>query len=316
MTRFETPRVAIIGAGEIGRGWAALAVSAGWPVAIYDAESEILQRASENIAERVEMLTRLGRTDQARVGESLDLMRVGRSLLQTVTDADWIIEAAPEDLHLKQKLLEQVEQVSRLAAIVTSSASGIQPSALCARLRRPERLMVAHPLTPVELVPLVEVVPGPRTDPACVEDVRFWLQLLGQVPIVLKKELPGHAIGRIQAAVWRECIHLVLQGVLDVDDVDAAVAMGPALGWAAAGPHLTHHLAAGESGAEMYLARALGDYETLWGHLADWQKLEGEDQKRLIKAIEKTYAGQSPEQREKRDRKLAAMRKAQGENDH
>ena len=307
MTRFETPKVAIIGAGEIGCGWAALTVSSGWPVAIYDADSQALQIAPDNIGDRVKALVKMGRADQTVASDSLGLLRIGRSLLHALTDADWIIEAATEDLVTKQKLLEQVELVSRLAAVVTSSAAGIQPTALCARLRRPERVMVVNPLNPVELIPLVEVVPSPRTDQGCVEDVRFWLRLLGRTAVVLKKEIPGNAVGRVQAAVWRECIHLVLEGVLDVDDVDAAIMMGPAVAWTAAGPHLTQHLGAGESGVEMFLSKLLSTYEDWWSHLASWQKLAPEDQKRLIRLIEKTYETQIPELTESRNRRLAAV---------
>ncbi|MEO8139898.1 MAG: 3-hydroxyacyl-CoA dehydrogenase NAD-binding domain-containing protein, partial [Gemmatimonadota bacterium] len=95
MTRFETPRVTIVGAGEIGRGWAALAVAAGWPVTIYDADSEVLSPAAEAIGDRVVSLVRHKRAEAQVAEDALNLMRVGRSLLQAVEDADWIIEAVP-----------------------------------------------------------------------------------------------------------------------------------------------------------------------------------------------------------------------------
>jgi 3-hydroxybutyryl-CoA dehydrogenase len=311
MTRFEAPRVAIIGAGQIGRGWAALVVAAGWPVAIYDADADALARAVDEIADRVLTLVKLGRADATVAEDCLNLIRVGRSLLHAVTDADWIIEAAPEELGVKQRLLEQVEQVARMAAVVTSSASGIGPSALAARLRRPERMLVAHPLDPVELIPVVEMIPGPATAPECVENVRLWLGLLGRAPIVLRKEIAGNVLGRIQAAVWRECIHLVLEGVLDVEDADQAVSLGPSLGWAAGGPHLSHHLAAGDRGVDLYISTQMATYESWWASLATWHKLETEDQKRLIRAIEKAYTGHTPELREQRDARLARLLEAE-----
>lgn len=307
MTRFERPRVAVIGAGDAGCGWSALAVAAGWLVTIYDADSPILQRAARDIADRVHRLVLLGRADQAVAEESLSLMRVGRSLLNAVNEADWIIEVTSQDLAAKQRLLEQVEQVSRLAAVVTSGGSGMHASDLCARLRRPERLMVAHAITPVELLPLVEVVPGPLTDPACVEDVRFWLGLLGRSPIIVRKEITGNVVGRIQAAMWRECIHLVLEGVLDADDMDTAVGLGPGLGWVAAGPHLTQCLGARDWNPDAVLSQALATFEELWSGLATWQKLTPEEQKRLIRSIEKVYAQRAPELRERRDQRLAAL---------
>jgi 3-hydroxybutyryl-CoA dehydrogenase len=306
MTRFEQPRLAIIGAGEIGCGWAALAVGAGWPVAIYETDTQHLHRAVDEIARRAETLIGLGRADATVARENLGRLRTGRSLLNAVDDADWIIEALPEDLSLKQKLYDQVEPIARMAAILTSSTAGLRPSELCARVRRPERFLVAHPMRPVEYLPVVEVVPGANTDPACVEDVRFWLSLLGRVPIVFKKEISGNIVARIEAAVYRECIHLVLQGVLDVEDVDRAIALGPALAWAASGPQASEELAAGELGAiDIFIPTYVKECEERWGQLAQWQKLTPEEQKKLIRAVEKAYEGRLPELREVRDRRLA-----------
>jgi carnitine 3-dehydrogenase len=310
MSRFETPRIAIIGAGEIGRGWAALAVAAGWPVTIYDADAEALASASEVIGDRVVTLVRLKRAEPMVAEEALNQMRVGRSLLQTVSDATWIIEAVPEELATKLKVLQLIEQVARLSAVITSSASSLGPSILCSRLERPERFMVTHPLDPVELIPLVEVVPSPRTDPACIEDVRFWLGLLGRAPIVFKKEVPGNVAARLTAALWRECIQLIVDGVLDVEDVDRAISVGPALGWVASGPSLDHHLAAGEWDVDVFFSKLLGTYEDVWKSLADWKQLGAEDQKRLIRLIDRAYSKHLPELREARDQRLVRLLEA------
>ncbi len=310
MTRFETPRVAIVGAGEIGRGWAALAVAAGWPVTIYDADAEILGPAADAIGDRVVTLVQLKRAEAQVAEDALNLMRVGRSLLQAVEDADWVIEAVPEDLAVKLKVLQLVEQVARQAAILTSCASGFGPTALSARLDRPERFMVTHPLNPVELIPLVEVVPSPKTDPECIEDIRFWLGMLGRAPVVFKKEIPGNIAARLNAAVWRECIQLVVDGVLDVEDVDRAISVGPALGWASAGTHLENHLAAGTWGVDVFLSQLLGGYETIWKSLAPWSALDIEERKRLIRLIDKAYSNHIPELREARDQRLVRLLEA------
>ncbi len=306
MSRFETPRISVVGTGQIGRGWAALAVAAGWPVTIYDADAEALATAREVIGDRVVTLIRLKRAEPMVAEEALNQMRVGRSLLQAVSDATWIIEAVPEDLVTKLKVLQLIEQVARRAAVITSSASGLGPTMLSGRLERPERFLVAHPLHPVELIPLVEVVPSERTDPACVEDVRFWLSLLGRAPIVFKKEVPGNIAARLTAALWRECIQLVVDGVLDVEDVDRAISVGPALGWAASGPNLEHHLAAGEDP----LSGMLGTYEVIWKTLADWKQLGTEDQRRLIKLIDRAYTKHIPELKEARDQRLVRLLEA------
>lgn len=313
MTHFETPRVAIVGTGETGRGWAALAVAAGWPVTIYDNDAEALASAADVIGDRVVHLVRLKRAETAVAEAALNQMRVGRSLLQAVADAAWIIEALPEELQTKVKALQQMEQVARQAAIITSSASGLGPSILSSRLERPERFMVTHPINPVELIPLVEVVPSPKTDPACIEDVRFWLGLLGRAPIVFKKEIPGNISARLTAALWRECIQMVVDGVLDIEDVDRAISVGPALAWAATGPHLDHQLAAGDQSLEVFLAGLLGTYEEIWKSLTEWKQLSTEDQKRLIRLVDRAYSKHIPELREAREQRLARLLEAMRE---
>ena len=310
MTRFETPRVAVVGAGEIGRGWAALAIAAGWPVTIYDADADTLAPAADAIADRVVALLRARRADPGVAEAALNQMVVGRSLLQAVSDADWIIEAVPDDLQVKLKVLQLAEQVARRAAILTSSASGFGPTHLGSRLERPERFLVAHPLDPVEYMPLVELVPSPRTDPEVVEDIRFWLSMLGRAPIVLRKEVPGNIAARLTAALWRECIQLVVDGVLDVEDVDRAVTVGPALGWAATGPHLQQHLAANRYGLELYLSNLFSANEPIWASLAEWKQLNPEDQKRLIKLIDRAYSQHSSELKEARDARLIRLLEA------
>jgi 3-hydroxyacyl-CoA dehydrogenase len=117
-------------------------------------------------------------------------------------------------------------------------------------------------------------------------------------------------VGRIGAAVWRECIDLVLQGVIDVDELDRAVSLGPALGWAAAGPHLTYHLAAGDSGVTAFLQHLLATFESWWSQLPTWHRLEPEQQRALTHSVERAYKGKVKELREARDRRLGAILRA------
>ncbi len=197
-------KVTVIGAGDIGCGWAALCASAGWPVTVFDATAHGLERAAAEVPRRTRALVALERATQGIVERGLLEFTQARSLLQAVR-----------------------------------SSSGIPPAEIFARCRRQDRCLVAHPLNPPELIPLVEVVPAARTSAAAVVRTQEYLRALGRMPILLKKAIPGYVVGRITAAVWRQCIDLVLEGVIDVDQLDRAVSLGPALGWAAAGPHLT-----------------------------------------------------------------------------
>jgi 3-hydroxyacyl-CoA dehydrogenase len=303
-------KVAVIGAGAIGGGWAALCASAGWPVSIYDTNARAIEHATKDIPRRARALIALGRASAGIVERGLFELQQAKSLLQAVRGAEWVIEAIHEDLGAKQRLLESIEQVAGPDAIVTSSSSGLAPSDLFGRLMQGGRCLVAHPLNPPELLPLVELVPSEETTPESIERAKGFLRALGRFPIVLHKAVPGYVIGRIAAAVWRECIDLVLNDVIDVADLDRAVSLGPALGWAAAGPHLTYHLGAGEGGVHMFLQHLLTSFEAWWSHLASWDKLDPEQQRALIAAIEREYSGKIEMLRGARDRRLAAILKA------
>jgi carnitine 3-dehydrogenase len=304
-------KVAVIGAGEIGVGWAALCASAGWPVALFDANAQALERAVTEVPRRARALVALERAPQGIVERGLHELTQAASLRDAVQDADWVVEAISEEPLAKQKLFAAVEQVAPPDALLTSSSSTLMPIEIFGRCRRLDRCLVTHPLNPPELIPLVEVVPEGRTAPAAVERTVEYLRALGRMPIRLRKPVPGYVVGRIAAAVWRESIDLVLQGVIDVSDLDRAVSLGPALGWASAGPHLTYHLAAGDGGVTGFLQHLLAAFERLWdGNLAGWRKLEPEQQRALTQAIEKAYAGKVEMLREARDRRLSAILRA------
>ena len=303
-------KVAVIGGGDIGCGWAALCASAGWPVSLFDASARGLERAASDVPRRTRALVALGRATQGMVERGLLEFEQARSLLQAVKDADWVIEAIPEDVIAKQKLFDSIEQVAGPDALLSSSSSGLLPNDVFARCRRQDRCIVTHPLNPPELIPLIEVVSGSRTTAATVARTQEYLRALGRIPIVLSKPIPGYVAGRIAAAVWRECIDLVLQGVIDVDQLDRAVSLGPALGWAAAGPLLTYHLAAGDGGVTLFLQQLLASFETWWAQLATWQRLEPEQQRGLIHSIERAYKGKVAELRGARDRRLDGILRA------
>jgi len=307
---FTPPKITIVGAGSIGRGWAALCAAHGWPTVVFDQDARTADQAVAEIARRATALVSLGRADAALVAHGLRAVQVGRSMLHACGPADWIIESVGEDLAHKQRLFDNLGQVARADALITSSSSGLPITDIASRCREPGRCVVAHPLNPPEIIPLVEVVPGKFTAPQSVETLRGWLRALGRIPVTLKREVPGNAVGRIAAAVWRECIDLVLTGVVDVDDIDRAVSLGPGLGWAAAGPHLTYHLGAGEGGVKLFLDQLLRAFEGWWGSLAQWDRLEPEQVRALTALIEKAYGEKIDALGDARDRRLAAMLKA------
>ena len=227
-------KVAVIGAGEIGCGWAALCASAGWPVTVFDASARTLERASVEVPRRARALVALERATQGIVERGLLEFQQGRSLLQAVKDTDWVIEAIPEDLIAKQKLFAAVEEVAGVETLITSSSSGLPPSEVFARCRRQDRCLVAHPLNPPELIPLVEVVPGPRTTAATVERTLRWLERLGKTPVRCA-DSPGFIGPRIQVLLMNEAVRLVEEGVATPEDVDRAFRAGMGFRYASIG---------------------------------------------------------------------------------
>ncbi|HEX9727532.1 MAG TPA: 3-hydroxyacyl-CoA dehydrogenase NAD-binding domain-containing protein [Gemmatimonadales bacterium] len=302
--------VAVVGAGDIGRGWAALCVAAGWPVAVYDHDSNVLEEGMEAVKQRATALLSLSGADAGLVDQGVASLRTGRSLFHACGDAEWVIEAIPEDLIHKQKLFKALEPAAPKARIITSSSSTLEPSDIAAQCRNQHRILIAHPLNPPELIPLVELLPSGHTDRALIEVLKGWLRALNRIPVTLNKPVRGHIANRISAAVWRESIALFLDGAIGIDDLDRAVSLGPGLAWAGAGPHLTYHLAAGNRGVSGFLQHLLQSFEGIWEDLADWNKLEPEQEHKLVVAIERAYEGQIDQIRTARDRRLASILQA------
>lgn len=304
------PQVAVIGAGDIGCGWAALLASAGWPVTVFDSDPRASAASANRIGLRARALVATGRAAQGVVEHGLADLQIGRSLLQAVQPAEWVIEAVGEELRTKQRVIESIDDVAQPEAIITSSSSGLGPTDVAGRARHQHRILIAHPLNPPEIIPVVEVIPGPEASTRVTQRLGEWLRALGRFPVTLRKVVPGFAVGRIAAALWREAIDLVLEGVIGVDDLDRAISLGPGLAWAAAGPHLSYHLAAGEAGLRVFLQQLLRTFEACWDDLADWSTLDPEHLRVLEQAVERAYEGKITDLRAARDRRLAAMLRA------
>lgn len=151
--------------------------------------------------------------------------------------------------------------------IIASSSSGLLMSRLQSACSHPERCVIGHPFNPPHLIPLVEVVGGERTAPATIERAMQFYASIGKRPIHIRREVAGHVANRLQAALWREAVHLVASGVASVADIDAAISEGPGLRWALMGPHLTFHLAGGVGGMAHFLDQLGPPVESWWADL-------------------------------------------------
>lgn len=302
----ETNHIVLIGAGNMGAGWAAHFLAQGKDVVATDPGGGAEERLRAVVDNAWPILTELG----LAAGADRDRLRFVPTLEEAVDGADFVQENAPEDEALKIALLARIDAVLAPNIVIASSTSAFRVSNLQSACRHPERCVLGHPFNPPYLVPLVEVGGGKQTDPVAVDWAMAFYAAVGQHPIRLKREIHEHVANRLQSVVGNEAVNLVEGGVASAEDVDAAITYGPGLRWAFMGPFLTRHLAGGEGG----IARALEMFGRPIEHDPDEiprlpQSLEGKA--RLIQGIGEAIKGRSISELERqRNRCLVAIRKA------
>jgi 3-hydroxyacyl-CoA dehydrogenase len=261
--RQDIRRVAVIGAGTIGASWAAYFLSRGLSVSASDPSPGAPDLMRRMVAGAWPILMRLGgRPDADPKAWSFDA-----DPARACAGCDFVQESAPERLDIKQELLARIDAAAPPDVVIASSTSGLLASRLSERCTHPGRVVIGHPFNPPHLIPLVEVVGGAKGSPAAVAAAMAFYRAIGKHPIEIRKEVPGHLANRLQAALWREAVHLVAEGVATVADVDAAISEGPGLRWALMGPHTTFHLAGGDGGMEHFLHHLLPALESWWSDL-------------------------------------------------
>lgn len=244
--------IAIVGSGLIGRAWATVFASHGFKVALHDVAPGAAQAARAHIGTNLEELAGHGLVEDAK--GSLDRIRVAVDLADVLDGAELVQENGPETIEAKRALFAQMDALAAPSAILASSTSFIMASAFSEGLPGRARCLVAHPVNPPHLVPIVELAPAPWTDPAVVERAKAIYEQAGQVPITLRKEKPGFVLNRLQAVLLAEAFRLVGEGVASAEDVDKTIRDGLGLRWSFMGPFETIELNA-PGGIPDYCAR-------------------------------------------------------------
>jgi len=238
------PRVAVVGGGVIGSGWAAHFLRLGLDVQAFDPASGAEVRMRAAVARAWPALVELGLAE----GASAERLTFAASLAEAVADADVVQESTPERLDAKVAVFAEIDALAPPHAILASSTSALPMTAIQARCRRPERTVVGHPFNPPYLIPLVEVVGGERTSAETVDRACAFYAAMDKEVVRLEREVFGFIANRLQDAVWREMLHMIVAGEATFEDIDRAVVHGPGLRWAIAGPGLVYHMAGGEGG--------------------------------------------------------------------
>ena len=297
--------VAVIGAGVIGTSWTGLMLAHGLQVRVHDPDPDARQKVADGLRQITPALDALGLPTQ-------DLERrleFADDVERAVEGADVVQENGPEKLEFKRRLWARVEKVVAPTALLLSSTSG-QPATLQAQdMSDPGRLLVGHPFNPPHMVPLVEVVPGERTDPAAVEEAVAFYRALGKRPLVLRKEKPGFVANRLQAALFQECVSLVAEGVVTMEDLDEIVTSSIGMRWAVNGPFLTFHLGGGPGGLPHFLEHLGPGMQARWATLGR-PSFDEPTVALLTDAVQRAYGDRTYDELERRRDagQLAVMR--------
>lgn len=251
--------VAVVGTGLVGRSWALVFARAGHPVAMFDALAEAADHAHDWLRDALADLHAAGLLgeDPAVVTARV---RVADSIEDVVRDAILVQESTREVLEVKQEVLAELDRLTPPSVILASSTSTIPASRSSAGLAGRARCLVAHPVNPPHLVPLVELSPAPWTDPSIVERARAFYVSVGQVPVMLRQEIDGFILNRLQVALLGEAYRLYEDGIASAEDIDRTVRDGLGLRWSFMGPFETIDLGA---------AGGLGDFVAHLGTVFD-----------------------------------------------
>ncbi len=221
-----TPKIntiTIIGAGRMGLGIGQEIAVAGHDVIFHDIDPQILEQAKPKIKENLLRMAQWGIVESLEIQPALDRISTETRLDLAAENADLIIEAVVENLELKIKLFQALEQICRENTILASNTSTLMPTKLSEGLSRPDRILVAHYFYPAHLMPLVEIVRSELTSDQTVDRVYEFLSTMGKKPVICAKEAPGFIANRLQIALEREAFHMVQRGIATAQDVDKAV---------------------------------------------------------------------------------------------
>ncbi len=299
-------KVAIVGAGLIGRAWATVFAGHGFSVALYDAHPDAAAAAREHVATSLTELAGLGIIEADAA--AMSRVTIAKDLSAALAGAALVQESGPETLEAKRTLFAEMDRLAPPDAILVSSTSFIMASRFTEALSGRGRCLVAHPANPPHLVPIVELAPAPWTEASVVERAKALYEQAGQVPIVLRKEEPGFVLNRLQAVLLAEAFRIVGEGIAGPADVDKTIRDGLGLRWAFMGPFETIELNA-PGGIPDYCARYSASLAETAGQTGSRNPFRADT---VAKIMSEWKGAQTPERVSRlsqwRDKRLAALR--------
>jgi 3-hydroxyacyl-CoA dehydrogenase len=299
------PRVAIIGSGLIGRAWAMVFARAGWDAAMYDSVEGVAEKALGLVGEGLDELARHGLVDDPK--GSAKRVRAAKSVADALDGASFVQENVPETVEAKRAIFAELDALAAPDAILASSSSAIVPSLFSEHLKGRARCLVAHPVNPPHLVPIVELVGAPWTAPETIARARQVYEAVKQVPIEVRREIEGFILNRLQGALLAEAFRLVGEGYVSPQDLDKTVKDGLGLRWSFMGPFATIELNA-PGGIADYCARYTGFYKRLQAQPAGVEVYADANIASILKAWgRQATPAELAERTRWRDQRLAAL---------
>jgi 3-hydroxyacyl-CoA dehydrogenase len=269
-----------VGTGVIGRSWAAVFLSAGADTRMYDSDPAKLSQAADWLREELDSDCREGLLTAADAEQRRARIRPCDTLAAALAGARYVQESGPEQIEKKREIYAALDPLADPTSILASSTSAHDMSTIAEGLTGAWRCIVAHPVNPPHIVPVVEVLGGRETSQEVISRTMAFLTSVGQHPVLLKRHVPGFLLNRMQAALVREAVHLVESGVADVDAVDAVIRDGLGLRWALLGPFGVANTNA-DGGIRQYLQIYGGPYRALMNDLGPTPSFEPEMIERL-----------------------------------
>lgn len=290
----EFKRVGVIGCGTIGCGWATFFAMKGLETRLYDQQPASLEKAYEKVRQNLATLVGLGEINETQAEESLKNLYIGSSMEDALEGVTFVQESIYEDYDAKKALFKELDQILDKEVIIATSSSGLLMTEIQTAVEHyPERCLIGHPINPVFLVPLVEIVPGKQTNPEYMVTTRAFYESIGKVPVTLKKEVPGYLENRLTAALYREAIDLAINDVASVEDIDKTIWAGPGLRYALMGPLLIYHLGGGEGGTRYFLDHLGTALTQWWEDMNTWTKVPEGAADILEKGVEEAMKGKN-----------------------
>lgn len=271
----DIKKAASVGGGVIGSSWTLLFAMKGIEVCQYDINDEQIENCKKNIERNIAALVEFGAIEEEDIEKIHERISYTTKISEAVDGVQFIQENGPERLNLKQSILAEIEAYAPCEAIYASSSSGLLISDITEQAKYPNRCVGGHPYNPPHLIPLVEITYGEHTDMENVELAKAFYQSIGKEAVILNKECPGYIANRLQLAVYREMIDLVMRGICTAEDADKALVYGPGIRWAIFGHNMIMQL--GNPGGLKGMMAMLGTGGDAWlADMADWKHMPNE----------------------------------------